>query len=588
MRRGRTERAPAATAAKTSLAVPFAAAVLTTVTAAAYHDSFGGPLVFDDVGTILDNPSIRSLWPLTAPLSPPTNRGITVAGRPLLNLSFALNYALSYDSVWSYHLVNLCIHVAAALTLFGVLRRTFLLPSLRPRFGAQATLVAAAAALVWAVHPLQTAAVTYLSQRAESLCGLFYLLTLYAFLRSLGGAWVRAWRIASVLACLAAVATKEVGATAPLIVLLFDAILVAGSLRRSLLTRRGYYAGLSSAWLLLAWLFTGADSRGGTVGFGATAAPWWSYPLTQVDAIARYLLLSLWPAGQVFDYGNGLLLEPSEVWLELAILLVLGAAVLWALRSRPAAGFLGLWFLLILAPTSSVFPVATQTIAEHRMYLPLAALAVGAVLLAQRWLPYWWLAVGAAIVALAVATASRNQTYRTSIALWSDTATKAPANPRASNNLGLALVDAGRPADAIDPLAAAVRLEPESVEYNTNVAGALTDLGWHQEALVLIEEVTRGEPRFAPAYEAKARLFVRLGRTTEAADLYRRALRLAPDYADAHRGLADLLAAEGRWSEASEHYGALLRARPGDEEARRRLSALETRSRQTSEARGAD
>jgi hypothetical protein len=154
---------------------------------AAYHNSLAGPFVDDDVLSIMENRTIRQLWPIAPALSPPHN-GETVGGRPLLNLSLAINYAISGLNVWSYHAANLLIHMAAALLLFGILRRTFLMMekesgvfcaghssglsgkrhptpfSLRK----VATPLALASALIWALHPLQTESVTYIVQRAES------------------------------------------------------------------------------------------------------------------------------------------------------------------------------------------------------------------------------------------------------------------------------------------------------------------------------------------------------------------------------------------------------------------------------------
>ena len=148
----------------------------------AYRDSFSGPFIFDDEHSIQQNPTIGRLWPIWKPLCPP-NHGETVTGRPLLNLSFAVNYAVGGLNVRGYHVANLAIHVLAALLLFGILRRTFLLPSNGTFQIATPTGLAFVIALLWAIHPLQTESVTYIVQRAESLVGLFYLLTLYCFIR---------------------------------------------------------------------------------------------------------------------------------------------------------------------------------------------------------------------------------------------------------------------------------------------------------------------------------------------------------------------------------------------------------------------
>ncbi len=149
----------------------------------AYHNSFTNPFVFDDEPSIQENPTIHHLWPIWPALSPPHSGGATVEGRPVINLSVAINYALGGLDVRGYHVLNLTIHILAGLTLLGIVRRTLLKRRLRERFGAVANELALATALLWTVHPLQTESVTYVIQRAESIMGLFYLLTLYCFIR---------------------------------------------------------------------------------------------------------------------------------------------------------------------------------------------------------------------------------------------------------------------------------------------------------------------------------------------------------------------------------------------------------------------
>ena len=220
-----------------------AGGLIVLATVLAYRNSFSGPFIFDDLA-ISQNPTIRELWPIWKPLCPP-NHGEPVTGRPLLNLSFAVNYAVSGLNVRGYHVANLAIHVLAALLLFGILRRTFLLRSLGNSQIPTPIYFALAIALLWAVHPLQTESVTYIVQRAESLVGLFYLLTLYCFIR--GATWGRGryWYAAAVLACLLGMASKEVMVSAPLIVLLYDRAFLAGSLREAWRRRYGFYLALA-------------------------------------------------------------------------------------------------------------------------------------------------------------------------------------------------------------------------------------------------------------------------------------------------------------------------------------------------------
>ena len=157
--------------------VAIRAAVIVAAGIIVYSNSLAAPFIFDDLRTILNNQQIRRLSPLSVPLSPPPET--PVAGRPLVNLSFALNYAAGELNPRGYRLTNLTIHLLGALTLFGLVRRTLLLPSLSPRFGTHSTDLAFVVALIWALHPLQTETIDYLTQRTESMMGLFYLLTMY-------------------------------------------------------------------------------------------------------------------------------------------------------------------------------------------------------------------------------------------------------------------------------------------------------------------------------------------------------------------------------------------------------------------------
>ena len=226
----------------------WAIGVLVLLTLAAYSNSFSGVFVFDDLSSIAENPTIRQLWPI-GQCPPPCRLSHSlnqqIHGRPLLNLSFAVNYALGGLAVVGYHALNLAVNLANALLLFGLLRRTFALPVLREKFGDHALALAFAIALLWAVHPLQSASVTYIVQRAESLVSLFYLLTLYCMVRGVESGKPAGWYAGAVLACLLGMSTKEVMVTAPVVVLLYDWMFLAGSLTEAL-RRRGLIGGLTS------------------------------------------------------------------------------------------------------------------------------------------------------------------------------------------------------------------------------------------------------------------------------------------------------------------------------------------------------
>jgi Tfp pilus assembly protein PilF len=564
-------------------AVLLAGGILVLAALAAYSGSFTAPFVFDDVPSVAENPTTRHLWPLRPVLHPPSANGMTVGGRPLLNFSLALNYAISGLDVWSYHALNLLIHLLAGLTLFGIVRRTLRLRSGQALAAPlQMDALALAIALLWTLHPLQTESVTYVVQRAESLMGLFYLLTLYCFIRGATAARPTVWMACSFLACLAGMATKEVMVSAPVLVLLYDRTFLAGSFRATWRQRGRWHVGLAATWLLLAWLVVGAANRGGTTGFRGGIA-WTDYALTQCAAIPHYLRLTFWPHPLVFDYGE-VVVRGAMTPYVLLLALLLGATV-FALWRRPALGFLGAWFFLILAPTSSVVPVATQIMAEHRVYLPLAAvitlaLVGGHAFAGSRSLLVWL----AAAVGLGWLTARRNADYRSELTLWRSAVAAYPNNPRAHSNLGLALFESGQLPEAIAQYGAALRLAPDSAEIHNNLGNVLFLTGQPEAAMAEFDEALRLEPGFAKAHYNRGTLLVQLGRLPDAVAEYEAALRLDPDYADAHNNLGNVMFQLGHLPEAVAHYDQALRLDPESAEAHNNLGSALLQSGRIDEA----
>jgi len=506
---------------------------------AAYAGSLSGPFIMDDVPSIVSNPTLRHLG--TAFLPPVAS---TEGGRPVLNLSLAINYAISGKAVWSYHASNLAIHILAGLTLFGIARRT-----IERRSVPAARQLAFLIALLWTLHPLQTESVTYIIQRAESLMGLLYLLTVYCFVRGAESDRPRAWPwfALSLGACILGMGTKEVMASAPLVVLLYDRTFLAGSFRDALRHRWPVYAGLASTWVVLSLLVLSTHGRGGSAGL-ASGVSCWDYARTQAPAIVHYLRLCLWPSPLVFDYGTAL--APHSNWSLLcaAAVVALVAASAWALFKKPVLGFLGASFFAILAPSSSFVPVATQTMAEHRMYLPLALVVALAVLAVARCLGRAVLPLGlAAAAALLCVTWQRNEVYRSEETIWGDTAAKRPDNDRALTNLGSALMGPpGRLNGAKARFEQALRLNPRNVEAHNDLGLCLSDLGRTGEAIAQFEEALRLNPSAAEAHNNLGGCLAKTpGRLDEAIAHFREALRINPGFADAHTNLGNALNARG-------------------------------------------
>jgi Tfp pilus assembly protein PilF len=551
-----------------------------------YANSLDGEFVFDDLDSVVGNASVRSLG---SAWNPPPNT--TTSGRPLLNVTLALNYAAGGYDVRGYHVVNVAVHLLAAVTLFALVRGTLLRPAVPEHFRRRATAVALAVGLLWAVHPLQTEVVAYVVQRGEALAALFVFAALLCLLQSAewgerAARWAAAaargrpalhrrhvaareranrFAAAAVGAAVLGVLSKETAAATPVIALFYDRAFLSGSFGAALRRRRWTYTGLFASWVVLAWLIGSTAGRGGTA--GAPASPL-AYAAAQSMWILHYLRLSAWPDPLVFDYGFAV--EPWGPTTRAtagAVLVLLGLAAAACAR-WPMLGFLPAAFFAALAPSSSFVPVITQVAAERRMYLPLAAvvtlavlgvvrlaLAVPAAPEARRRVLIGLLAACALV--FAVLTHLRNRDYRTGERLWADTVAKVPDNPRARTNLGLALLEHGRVEAAVKQLRAAAALAPDDPRPRNALGFALLRQERFGEAVASFREVARLDPDNPDAQENLAGALHADGQLDEAVVWYRKVVAARPENADAHFGLGQALRAAGRKEEAA---GALRRA----------------------------
>ena len=477
-----------------------------------YANSVSNPFVLDDEITIGDNEQIRDLTS-SAVLMP--ERELPTAGRPVVNLTFAINYALGELNVAGYRAVNILLHVLCALVLFGLVRRTLLLEGSPPRLVERATPLAFAVAVLWLVHPLNSEVVNYLTQRTESMMGLCYLLTLYASLRAAQqGRAATMWAVIAVLTCAIGMGSKEVMATAPLAVVLFDRAFIYGSLRAAWAARWRLYTGLATTWLIVVGL-QAMNPRPFSAGFGTDVSPW-TYLLNQPALITRYLGLALWPQSLVASYGWPATVTVGQAAPYALLLVGMLAATVYALWRWPRAGFLGAVYFLTLAPSSSIVPIATEVGAERRMYLALAALIVLVVLAVERVWDAGTSPAGAAprrvsrgaLVApmvlvvlttvLAATTAARNREYRSAVTLAEVTLERYPT-PVIHHTLAEALIKAGRRDEALAHLRQALPGAPRA-HYTLGVE--LFKDGRLAEAIPELQAFIRAQPRLVHVIEA--------------------------------------------------------------------------------------
>ncbi len=553
---------------------------------AAYANSLRCPFHFDD------DPLY---WEGRPPSWQERARAALAGSRPLTDLTLALNYAIGGTDVPGYHVFNISVHALAGCALFLLVRRVLRAPALRERYTRAADALALATALLWALHPIQTQSVTYIVQRAESMTGLFYLLTLYAALRGfrvgedgqtgVAVASGRGWYVLAVVCCAAGMATKPVMATAPIMVLVFDRLLGAGGWAGALRRRWGFYLALAATWLVLVQTVL-AQGHTESAGFGFRGFTAWEYACTQPRAILWYLRLAFWPHPLCFDYVRPVLRDWTQFALPAAVVLLLVGVTLFLLaRSRPSALF-GVWFFLILSVTSSFMPIADVCV-EHRVYLSLAAVVAAVVLggyesgcfLLRRMgggarvgAALGW--GGVAVLALLGGwrTIERNRDYRSQTALWESVLRVRPDNLRAKLFYGYGLFTENRVDEAI-----AVTQDPARAgdpAAHLNLGRFYATQGRLSEAEASYRAALALDPNFAKAHYNLGNLLLTQGRTPEAASAFSDAVKADPTVPRAHNNLGIALARMGRLPEAERHFREALRLDPGYSAARQNLERL--------------
>jgi len=531
--------------------------------AVAYHNSFAGVFVFDDA-TIFDTPRLRDLTNLT---------GIVLnTNRPLLDLSFAINYALCGNRPFGYHLFNLLVHLGCALFLFGILRRTFLSEQMKTRSTPKAEFLAGAIALIWVVHPLTTSSVTYIIQRAESLMGLFYLGTLYCAIRAFSDK-SRVWTIAAVLLCVMGMGIKEVMVTCPLLILLYHRYFQSCSLMDCWKKCRGLYIGLFLTWLIPLGLLTLTDHYSKTVGFQLKTITPAQYLLTQPGVILHYLKLCLIPHPLCLDYYAWPIAQSfSQSVLATMLVTALLAAAAWGTRQKNRWGFWGLWPFVILAVSSSFIPI--QDVAfEHRMYLPLIGVLTLLVLCADFTLERFSLGAKqkqeagtivllVIVVGLTHLTILRNKDYHDEALVWKKVVDLWPSNVRALNETGLALIEAGKESEAEPYLVKALELRPDYIKPYNNLGMVYLNQGELQKAEQLFAQALSMKPDYAEVLNNLGLTLARAGNLVQAKQHYFKAIKINPHYAESFNNLGVISLKQQKYSEAEEYFLKAIKLKP--------------------------
>lgn len=530
-----------------------------------YSNSLEASFHFDDKYTIVDNPKIKKIGDLGSIMS-------FNPSRPLLFLSFALNYHFGELRTRGYHLVNIFLHTLNGLLLFFIVNLSFKyfilpgksssIPSLR---------IALISSLLFITHPIQTEAVTYVISRSSVLCTTFYLLSFCFFImcrgrfegaRQTGQGPSIFYFLFSIFFFLLAMATKEIAATLPVIILLYEYFFISGGDKKIFFQRLFKYYWLFFMIPLGFFLFRYFLLEQGSGLPHARSI--YSNLITEARVVINYLRLLLFPVNLNVDPDFPI----STSIIELSVILSLGAIILIliaafkVLANNKLISFSILWFFITLLPTSSIFPL-DDVMAEHRLYLPSLGfyLLVGALVHQLAVLDFKRYssrkagaiiatALGSIVLFCSVGVVTRNSVYKDDYSLWKDTVKKSPQKARVINNFANALKEKGMPDQALIKYQEALSYDPLYVLAQMNLGIAYLKKGMSDDAVRELKKAIAIKSDYAQAYFNLGLARMNQGRYDEGLQAGKRAVEIDPHNADAHNLLGAIYYRKGMVDEA--------------------------------------
>jgi len=504
-----------------------------------YSSNLDGPFIFDD-SRIQNNPQLH--------LTDLTPGNLIKAGfesspktRPVAHISFALNYYFHGFDTRGYHLVNITIHVLTAILLYLFIKTTLNLPLLQSKYG-KYYLLPFAAALIWAVHPLQTQSVTYIIQRMNSMAAMFYILSLYLYIK--GRIAEKAWHMwtlffSAFLAGLLALGSKETAATLPFFIFLYEWYFLQ-DLNFSWLKKQIIPALiLLFCIVLFVFLYLGTSPADYILAsYGSREFTISQRILTEFRVIFFYVSLLLFPHPGRLNLDHDFILStglatPVTTLASAVFLLILLVISISSARKHRLISFCILWFLGNLVIESSV--IGLEIIFEHRNYLPsmmVVLLVLVFIFPISKQQPVKVVFICIVMLLFLFWTFERNKIWNNRITLWSDCATKSPNKARSHNNLGVALKEQGRLEEAVKHFEKTIDIDPQFTEAYNNLGNSYIKLGEFKKAIAHYKMALNITPNDYRIHANLGHVLVNRWQLEEALLHYGEALRLKPDYED--------------------------------------------------------
>jgi tetratricopeptide (TPR) repeat protein len=569
----------------------------------AYSNTFSVPFHYDDKFVIVGNPIIKDLSYFIEPSKASDFKGQfeykKFKNRYVGYLTFALNYKFHGLDVTGYHIVNLLIHIINSLIVYIFLVLTFQTPYMRKsRVRDYAGYISFFTALLFAVHPIQTEAVTYIWQRVTSLTAMFYLLSLTAYIKSRigchktelhvkeAGRWARKqgfYYVTAVIFAVLAMKTKEIAFTLPITIALYEIMFLEGSLRKRVLSLIPLF--LTMLIIPISHIdldkpigeFMGSVSEA-TRDKSELSRP--DYLLTEFRVIVTYLRLVFVPVSQNLGYDYPLyssFFNPGVFLSFLLLLLIFGLGIFLLYRYRKTVtdtrliAFGIFWFFITLSVESSIIPIR-GVIFEYRMYLPSIGIFASVVTVifsgASKIKERWKMTVVTTVlflfivsVLLSMTTYARNDVWKSEISLWSDVVSKSPESIDARYSLGNAYREAGLYHKAITEYKIVADKSPNDGIYN-NLGLAYQSAGLINKAAESYTIATEVNPEDYLAYSNIARIYISSGQFDKAIDLYNLAIKINPNISELHANLGSAYWSNNLLDEAIKEYETAIRLDP--------------------------
>jgi tetratricopeptide (TPR) repeat protein len=561
----------------------------------AYSNTFESSFHFDDLSVIVGNPIIKDIQYFTSPSKASIFTEYigydTLRSRYIGYLTFALNYSIHGLDTTGYHIINLLIHVCTSLLVYLLIHLTFQTPFLlNSKVRDYSQPIALFTALLFACHPVQTQAVTYIWQRVSSLSTMLYVLSCVTYIKwrlrqfnkpvseTIGFFNIKsiALYLISIISAIFAMKTKETAFMLPVMVTLYEFIFFQGKTRKRIL----YLIPLLLTILIIPLTLINIDKPlGDLIGDisdetkGVTTLSREAYLLTSFRVVVTYIRLLFLPINQNLDYDYPTYYSFFNIEVVISflfLLLIFGTGIFLLYRYRHTASHVRLisfgifWFFINLLLESSVIPL-NNVIYEHRMYLPsiggILAFSASLFILAEK-LNARWKVIGSAVagmmaiivIILTGTTYARNSVWKDELTLWQDVVNNSPNKARGHNNLGDAYKNIGMIEKAKEQYQIAIKLSPGAFIAHNNLGNLYNAKGLMDKSIEHYHIAISINPNYKIAYNNLGNAYYSQGLYDEAIINYIKAIKIYPYYSKAHNGLGNVYKSQGFIDMAIREY----------------------------------